>query len=752
MASDVILTPSVDLGESVRAVLSGAWRQRWIIGLVAFVCSIVGLVYALTAEPLYTSSASLVIDPRISNSPSEVTAPMLLLSDQLLVDSEVKVLASRSLSDRLVDRLGLLDQPYEPASPGLVTVAANWMRELIADVTGTAEGEPAPLNPQAAEARRREELRRELVRPLTIERSGETYVVIVSYTSPEPAFAAEVVNALVDEYFLAQAAASLENTQRVNDWLADRVDVVAQDVALADAAVEDYRRENNLYTAGEQLPATVELRVANDQLIATRSEVLDLTAQIAQLEAAIRGGNLNITVTQGESASLARLRETYAQARERERELLAELDEGHELVQRARADQARTRQLILEELGNVAQRLETRVATLRNEEERIEERIAGLQRQQSLDEAKSIRLRELERETESKRRLYESMLEQLNATAEQTTFAATPARVIASAVPPVRKSAPNTKLIVVLATFGGLVLGGALAFLREALNDTFLLADDVKSELGLPLIGLTPRMGDDKGHLHSVHALPARLMLTVRDRLKRDVSRATFAADNPLSMFAETLRALDMRLCGGPKGPGESSIVVGFTSASKGEGKTTLAANFAAMKAALGYHVAVIDLDVRAAGLTALMGPKAKSINTIHSALVAYDSVEEPMKLPGMRGAYLIASDERRVMLADPRVLRELANLLDRLRADFDYVVIDLPPLNGLVDANIVAPLTDQMVLALEWGQTRKSQVNRLLPADSDMISHFIGAIYTKVPLKSYASYNGSSVREYYSY
>lgn len=753
--NDAIITPSIDLGETVRAVLTGAWRQRWIIAVSLALCSMAGLYHALTATPEYTARASLVIDPRMNTSPIESTssAPVMVLSDQLLVDSEVKVLASRDLTNRLVERLGLLERNVQPEPPGLIKQVSNAVLGFLEELVGAAPP-PVVTDPEVAALRRRESVRRKLTRDLSVSRSGDTYVVDVAFTSGDPVFAATVVNALVDEYFVLQAEAALDNTQRISDWLASRIEVVAEDVAQADAAVEAYREENDLYLAGsEDLPSTMELRVANARLISTRTQLVNLNALIAEIEAAVREGNVNINVPDYSTASLQRLRESLTAARERERELLAGLDPGHALVVRARAEQDDIRALILEELSDIAERLRAQVGTMERELADSGERIEGLQRRESEMEAASIRLRELEREAESKRRLYETILEELNATAEKTTFASTTARVIAAAVPPDRKSAPNRKLILVLSIFAGGVLGGGIAFLREALNDTFLLANDVTDELGLPLIGLTPRITDDLARSKHAQTLGAKAVGLLQGRKRRERSRATFAADNPMSMFAETLRALDMRLFGTGKGPDDIGIVLGFTSARKGEGKSTLSANFAAMKAALGYRVVLIDLDVRGVSLSRLFAGLPKSAS-LASILDDPNLINRLAPLGALRGAHFIHTDSRRrgLMLADPRVLQSVDEMIGDLRERFDYVVIDLPPLNCLIDANVIAPLTDKMVLGVEWGQARRVEVARLMSQEGVSAAQFVGAIYTKVPLKAYASYNGSAVRDYYSY
>lgn len=756
LEADALIPAAVDISSTVRAVVAGLLRQRFVIAAITAAFVALGLAYAMTATPTFTSTASVLVDPRIPSSPTTgaTAAPILLLSDQLVVDSEVKVLQSRELSARLLDRIKEIGRqpPPEGSIFDVVSEAVDAARNAVEGLTGGTRD--VVVDSETALLRAREAERLALVRNLAIERSGETYVIDVAYSSTSPAFAATVVNTLVDEYFLLQAQAALENTRRLNDWLSARVANLAEEVAAADAAVDSYRLANNLFGVDdESVNSSVrnELAEANAQLITTRSELIDIDAQIDQLNNAIATDVVSVSVDPETSTTIGELRRSYFEKVDRARELAQQLGPDHALVLTARANTERARDLIVEELGNAAEALRVRRATFAAQAQTTQLRIDDLQRAIGEEDQKSIRLRQLQNGADAKRTLYQSLLQQLNDTAQKESFAPTPARIIARAVPADQKSAPNAKLVVVLAMFGGLVFGSAIAFLREELNDSLVRVDDVEHGLDLPLIGLAPLIGDDMRRLRRWGVKVPQGQHKALRFGRRPNQNLRFAADFPRSMRAETLRNLDARIAGDPNAP-RRCVVVGLTSAKKGEGKSTLCANFAVMKADRGHRVAVLDLDVRALGFTGLARSVSKQ-NMLDGLLAGTSKLGDVVPSAHLSGVHVISPGRRdAVILSEPDTLRALARLIADMRTSFDYVIVDLPPLTGLVDAELAAQLTDQMVLVVEWGRTRLGQLKHLLSVNGRVRQSLVGAIYSKVRLKSYVDYNGRAIEDYYSY
>ncbi|SEN65769.1 Uncharacterized protein involved in exopolysaccharide biosynthesis [Paracoccus alcaliphilus] len=495
--------PDVDLGSTLRATVGGLRRQwRLIAGLVLALLVLV-LIYLQMAVPQYTARAALIVDPRISNSVNGPEAPTLLLSDALVVDSEIEVLSSRVVTSRVAENLGLFDAPDEEVTPGPL----SRLRAIFAsDETPILQGEDA-------EAARRETIRQKMMRGFEIRRAGGTYAIQIAFTDEDPVLASRAVNALIDEYFVAASDASLSDTRRISGWLEQRVAVLADEVKDADHAVASYRRENNLFVMrDDRLPSEAELSAANDRMIALRSRLIDLQTTEERITlilssdsvAPLLDGTLGGEVA---SPALRDMQTRFSRLLAEGAELTGRWGEDSDIVARNRLDQSQLRDLMLDEVGQIAERVRSQIGAVRQQIIATESQIGELRDKASADAEKSIRLQELEREVEAKRSQYETMLGQMVLATQNETFQRAPARIIARAVPPDEKSKPAGKRLLVLSVFSGLVLGAGIAFLREVTDNRLRLVSDLRQGLGLRWLGVLPRQGTDPApHLRDLTA------------------------------------------------------------------------------------------------------------------------------------------------------------------------------------------------------------------------------------------------------
>lgn len=743
----------VDIGSLFRDLLRGARRQAPIIAAACIGATLLALIYALTAEPLFTANSRIVIDPRVGSGPETPTAPMLLLSDQLLVDSEVEVLRSREMAGRVVDTLKLMDSEEEAEEPGLLSRIMTGTRHFLDTLLLDEPIAEPVLTEEDQYNARREQLVDWILESLEVSRAGSTYVINVSYKSPDRYFAAKVANAVVEQYFSLQAEATYENTRRLSEWLAERVSYLGERVLQADRAVEDYRRRESLISVKDgRLPSEAEYEAGNEQLVATRNERVSLEASVRQLESIIENGILNAPLDQSvRTQTLTELQARNAELVGRERDLSTRFGASHQLASRARDEIAATRQQIIEEFQKILEAQTARVAILTRQEGELVTRIEALRNQTAADASKMIRLRELERESASNRSLYENMLAKLNQTAQEETFRASPARIIARAIPPDKKSEPRTKVIVALGLFGGLLLGAGGAFLREQLDNVFRSTASVQDELGVPLLGVVPTFAADRRRLRTLKIGSPSLITNAKVPVPSKVRPFRFAADSPTTMFAETLRTILFTL--NIQRDGGHGKVVGTTSSRKGEGKSVLSGNLATYAAASGGRVALIDFDVRARTLAqALSQPGVTPTLT--------DLISDPYSLnrlapdPRLGNVCFITNngDTLAHNAGSVNFIAGFERLIEMLRDRFDLIVIDLPPAAALVDSRIAAKLVDHMLFAVEWGATDRKIARNIVMGNYILRSKMIGAVFTKVKLNAYYRHNADSPPEYFDY
>lgn len=711
--------PEVDLGSTLRAIYGGLRRQWRMIAGLTLAMALIALVYIVTATPKYTARAALVVDPRISNSLQEPDTPMLLLSDALVVDSEIKVLGSRDVTWRVAQELGLFDQPAEDSGgPSLPRRVINGLKSLL----GVGADQPVMQN-EASRSAAHEGIRRKMMEGFEIARDGGTYAIDIAYTSEDPVFATNAVNMLIDQYFKAATDTALSDTRRIHSWLNQRVQVLGQEVKTADAAVAGYREQNDLYVmTGGLLPSQAELSDANNLLIGMRQDMIALQTMQDKIKGIIAsdsvGGLLDGTLG-GDIASPAMrdFQTRYAGLVSEEHDLISRWGAKSDMVSRNQQDQTRLRDVMLQEAGQMVDRLGTQQETIRRQIAATEAQVEDLRSRATDDAQKSIQLNELERDAEAKRGLYQTMLGELITSAQRETFQRSPARVIARGVPPDEASSPKATRTMILAIFGGLLLGSALAFLREVMDDRLLRVTDLRDGLGLRYLGLLP------GIRSSYSVKPSTLMQPPKSDAVRRVLRGLVA---------------DLQ----QRRPDHGALVTGIAACHRGEGRAQTAGWLAAEIAAHDVRVALISVAPEHARL--FNGQPG------HVSLPALNLLGDPAQIaariaaqaqPG-RPAVVSMADGLAADLLMPSQYQALAAVLAGLRDKVDHVLFVLPALSDASEAEMAASLVDAAVLALRWGQDRAPELAETLGGSRVLRPMLLGGLFTAASSRGFSRYN----------
>jgi Mrp family chromosome partitioning ATPase len=354
------------------------------------------------------------------------------------------------------------------------------------------------------------------------------------------------------------------------------------------------------------------------------------------------------------------------------------------------------------------------VAKQRQEE--IEKQLTQAVTQSRTTNSAEATMRELETSAKGYRSLYESFLQRYMGAVQQESFPITEARVISPASPPEIKSKPKTTLILAFGFLGGLALGTGLALLRDMLDRVFRTSAQVEATLHMPCISLVPLLKDVEPKQLQSRREPAD-RASDQGMIVRHSGVYWAASEMPLSRFAESIRsiklAIDLNVTN------SSNKVVGITSSLPNEGKSTIAAALAQLMAHAGARVIVVDCDL-------CKDPKTN---------LAF--------LPTVKKQPLFHTSE---MLSAATTKQ----LFDHLRATYDYVVVDLPPLAPIIDVRATAPLIDSLVLVIEWGRTKTDVVQHALHTAPSLHTALIGAVLNKTDMQAMRRYDNYH-NDYYS-
>jgi succinoglycan biosynthesis transport protein ExoP len=199
--------------------------------------------------------------------------------------------------------------------------------------------------------------------------------------------------------------------------------------------------------------------------------------------------------------------------------------------------------------------------------------------------------------------------------------------------------------------------------------------------------------------------------------------------DAPRSSFAEGIRAI--KVAADLQG-GLTSKVIGVTSTLPAEGKTTVVCNFALLLAHAGKRVVLIDADLRRPTLIRSIDPAPAA--GLADLLAGKADLATTMCIEATTGLALLPSPADREPIHTDEMISSAAfeGLITRLRNDYDFVVLDLPPIGPVVDVRAAARLVDSIVLVVEWARTRINVVTRQLDGTPEVRERLLGVVLNK--------------------
>ena len=325
---------------------------------------------------------------------------------------------------------------------------------------------------------------------------------------------------------------------------------------------------------------------------------------------------------------------------------------------------------------------------------------------------------------------------------QQQSFPISNARIITPAKPPVGASYPEkSKTLALFLVLGTMASTGFAAFL-EYRDRFFRTGDQVRSEAKVEFLGFLPFIEPGKSKPDALSGKEPG------DRLWRHGSIAAHVRTHPLSSFAETLR--NVKVAADTALPQPEGKVIGVVSCLPSEGKTTVSSNLAVLLAMQGAKVVLIDGDLRNPGLTRSLDvrPTAGLIEAIidptQEVPVLHDGSGRLTVLPTVLDHRVSNTSE---LLVSPRMTR----LLSSLRAQCDYIVIDLPPLGPVVDAKAFSHRVDAFLFVVEWGKTSRQLLRRVLVNVPTFYDKCLGVVLNKSDESKMTLYESSGSLDYYS-
>lgn len=726
-----------DAGIDIKDLLAILRRRRWVILSTILVLTTLAVLVGFQLTPKYTAKALVMIDPRQTKVVNVEQVLQGLGTDASTVETQIKVLKSRDLADRIMQKLDLYQDPEfnraldrkaddlalnvdGPFAAILGLLPKEW---LIA--TGLAD-EPLDATAEAGPVLEREAAIDKFDDNLKVTQEGRSYVIGISFTSKDPEKAAKVVNTVAQTYVQDQIDTKRAATSKASGFLGERLQSLRDEVQKAEAAVQEFRKKNQLVSADGVSLKEKDLSDLSKALINARAELAEKQAKLKLVrDLRARGGqDLDTVGDVIDSQVIINLRQQEAALTKEESELKTLYGEKHPRMQTLLTEKQNLQSKIAREVDRIAKSLENEVRVLASGVATIEGEINDLKKQTTADNEASVRLRELERQAQASRQLYESFLERFKETKEQQDIVEADSKVISVATPPDKPSTPGPALFGAVGFTASAMLGTLLALLLERLDNGLRGAKQVEQLLGLPTLGLVPRL----------------------ERLKRNQKPHNYLIAKPLSAYAESLRAIYTSLQLSDVDHPPKMVLV--TSSLPQEGKSTLSLSLACFAANSGQKVLLMDVDLRHPSVHRDLGTQPTA--GLIEYMAGEKTLDEVLVRDEASGIWYLPIKRQTANPTDLLGSQKMKQLLAELRERFDFIVLDSAPLLGVTDSKVVARLVDKVLFAVQWEKTSKDTVVNALAHMREAKASVAGVVLTQVDVRKHAHYGYGDVGQYY--
>jgi succinoglycan biosynthesis transport protein ExoP len=552
-------------------IWSVLWRGKFTILLSMIVAVGLAAAFVLLAPHKYTATTQILIDPMDLRAAQSDVSPTIPQSDAavLQVESQARVIASDNVLRRVVASEGLDHDP-------------EFMRGAMA----VKYGPLAALN--------------ELQKHVQVKRSERTYVVDVSVTSEDPEKAARLANAIAQTYLTEQTEVRSNAARQISQALTGRLKELQTRVRDAEQKVEAYKASHNIVGATGELVNEQQLTSLNAQLSASRARTSEAKARLDQVESVLHSKTpIGAFPEAVQSQTISMLRSQYAEIMRRDAEQKSSLGERHPAVIEIEAQGARLQKLIEDEVNRIAASDRAEYERAKADEDMLSRQVDGLKNTAVSTNESLVGLRELERDVQASRAVYESYLVRSRETGEQEQVDTKNIRIISKADRPIYRSSPPPSIVVGLAAMLlGFASGVGIVIMQGTVEEPAPRSAETKTKAsaGFGRLGaFTKKLWE------TPEPPPAISVLATLPNV--DIAFGLDAVEDPHSRFAREIQKVYEAVHASHKKRGNPSVLV---VTADDEDDTASVALMLAAAAAATQRVLLIDTDLKRRTLSAI--------------------------------------------------------------------------------------------------------------------------------------------------
>jgi capsular exopolysaccharide synthesis family protein len=684
-------------------------RHRWKI--VAFIAASVLATAIVSArlQPIYESTATVDVDRQ---APSEVVGQDSTRSsspndaDQFLA-TQIKLIQSDAVLRPVAEQFHLLGQ----------------------------EGQLTKVSPEKAQQTVRAPVK---LSRLNVKRPPNTYLLLISYRSPDPGLSADVANAIANSYLAHTYDIRIRSSASLSNFMEKQLDELKAKMEKSSLALVQFEKDLDVINPEEKT------NILSSRLLQLNTEYTAAQAERVRKEAAwdgMQSGSVEAAQVSSQGQDLAKLSDSLNQARQRFALVKSTYGSTHPEYRKAASEVAEVERQYESTRKNIADRIHVEYREALNREQMLQKTVAATKAEWDRINSRSFEYLQLKREADADKTLYDELIRKIREADINAGFQNNNIRIADVARPPLHPVFPNLKLNLFLAFLCSTFLAVGAALLQDTLDTTLRDPKEASRFLGTDVIGTMP-----------IDRLMAQLPKSAASAQTAAIVAKTAQSGNrkgyyrSASDFEEAVRTIRNTILLSDFEGRLRSIVI--TSAAPGEGKSTIAAHLAIANADRGKKTLLVDGDLRRPSLHTKFGftPQDGLSNVLTGELPWQDVVLPVEGRPNLSLLPAGLGSHRAADLIGPR----LAALLDEFAKEYDLVFMDSPPLLGFAECLQMATAADGVLIISQAGETRRKAVAEVISVLNRLRANIVGVVLNQVSQNT--SSDGYSYYGYYRY
>jgi polysaccharide biosynthesis transport protein len=719
-------------------------RHRNAIAVILGGTLLLSVLYTLIAHKVYKSEVILEvtgINQDFMNSKNVDPTSNQMTGDEY-VETQTKLLKSPPVVQRTAQLMGPKVPSAITAKQGLIGTVRSWVGEPAAATA--AEGEGVVLK---------------MLNDATVKVDGTSDLITLTVTGPEGQLTADTANTLTDQFVAQAQDARGDIAGSTNKFLTVQLADARKKLQDAENDLQNYARQSGIVIPNEsqESVAAEKLRQIQSDLTKAESDEADTQAQVETS----KGSPAEAMPQVLDDPTLRDNRARLADLRRQLSDLSVTLTPANYKIQQLKAQIADLEQQSADHRANVIRRLGVQNSATNRRKQLLAQEYnqqLGVVSDQSV---KEVRYNILKKEVDASRDIYQSMLQRVKEAGIVAALKQSDVRVVSPAIAPKSPYLPSLPLNLALGLLLGLAFTGCYILLRERNDASLRSPGQSVKHLNVPELAVIPsaRIGNSERIPLTLRNLNVAGALNAPNNAPSDDKSAVVDKDmvqwcQDETMMADAYRsAITSILLSRVNGVSPRTILV--TSPRPKAGKTTTVANLGISLAEIGRRVLLIDGDLRRPRLGKLFGLQfatglSDALIDGGAGLVSLDSVVRPSSVPGL---FVLPGGSEPANISKLLHSTYLDSLVEMARAEYDFVLIDSPPMMGMADARLLSRVADGVILISRAGETSPEQLGEARERLADDGTPVIGTILNGCDLRiedpayvhGYNSYAGAS-------